>query len=72
MFLPRNLNLSFAGVHIIKSYIFFQLKGNIIDELMGIKINSKELITKVSIVVAMATKERDEISQASQVMVFSV
>jgi len=44
------------------------LKDNIIDELSRIKIDSKELITKVSTAVAMATKERDEISQESQVL----
>lgn len=39
--------------------------------MVNVKINSKELISKVSTLIAMATTEKDEISQESQVNVFN-
>lgn len=60
--------INFIVMYFLDLFVyFFQIKDNIIGQIKHVKINSKELMSKVSTVVAMATNERDEISQESQV-----
>ena len=46
---------------------FLQVKANIINETNKVVINSKELLAKVSNLLALATKKGEELSHDSQV-----
>lgn len=46
---------------------FLQVKANIINETNKVVLNSKELLTKVSNLLALATKKGEELSHNSQV-----
>jgi len=44
-----------------------QLKNTIIDQMANVKVTNLEQVTQVAAVVALATEQKDEISQNSQV-----
>lgn len=48
---------------------YFQLKDSIIDQISSVKVTSLEQVTQMAAVVALATEQKDEISQNSQVKI---
>lgn len=48
---------------------YFQLKDSIIDQISSVKVTSLEQVSQMAAVVALATEQKDEISQNSQVKI---
>lgn len=61
-------SLTHARLILIQLFFFCsQLKNTIIDQMSTVEVTSIEQVTQMAAVVALATEQKDEISQNSQV-----
>lgn len=58
---------TFAEILTNKAFLCLQLKDTIINQMSNVKVTSLEQVTQMAAVVALATEQKDEISQNSQV-----
>lgn len=58
---------TFAEILTNKAFLRLQLKDTIINQMSNVKVTSLEQVTQMAAVVALATEQKDEISQNSQV-----
>ena len=58
---------NFTSVFTYKAFFPSQLKDTIINQMSNVKVTSLEQVTQMAAVVALATEQKDEISQNSQV-----
>lgn len=57
----------FAEILTNTAFFCLQLKDTIINQMSNVKVTSLEQVTQMAAVVALATEQKDEISQNSQV-----
>lgn len=58
---------TFTEIFIHIAFFRSQLKDTIINQMSNVKVTSLEQVTQMAAVVALATEQKDEISQNSQV-----